>query len=431
MQELPVAPRRPERSIEILLLLAIVTLGSLAGCGSEALPRPNLVLITVDRLAADRLACFGGEPDTGSSICALGEGGTLFAWTASLGRGEASGVASVLTGLREVDHHVGPDGQSFLPDATETLAEDLSRAGYATAAFVTRPRVNVSRRLDQGFDLYDDRVPPVAERERPQSIDLADRMHDWTASAHAPWFVWIHADRDEGVVELDRLISRLSQTFDDKTEGPGILFVALAGEASAIGSDPLISNRSIDWSTHRVPMLWRPPPRKGTPPSRVSRELTSLLDIRPTIQSAARITPRPETPNRVLEGRNLDHIASDGSSGEGDGDNKEDGRFVLLEVIDESADREVGLATKTHLYARRSSPIDGGGRPIPTDQLLPLSARFATILPDDSAPFSMGGSAQLEAGPWRKDVLSSQSPVPRLEFHLARLLGPSLPKEPE
>jgi arylsulfatase A-like enzyme len=413
-----------------VLALGLILAGELLGCGRPDSEQPNLVLITVDRLAADRLACFGGEADEGSSICELGKGGTLFAWTAALGRGEASGAASVLTGLRESGHGVGADGTTFLADARETLAEDLSRAGYATAAFVSRPRVNRSRRLDQGFDLYDDHSTNAATRERPASIDLADRVQDWTENAEAPWFVWIHADRDDGVAELDRLISRLSQTLDEKSGGPGILFAALTGEpsgnASAESAPPAAPAR-IEWPTHRVPMLWRPPTRDAAPPIAVSFELVSLLDVLPTFRSAAGLPARFGPPDFEPEGRDLGVVTHLGEPGQAE---LED-RIVLLEAVDSSPGHDVGLATKTHVYARRTSPIDGSGRPVPTDQLLALAARFNTIPTLDPAQSRNLRSASLAPGPWRSDVLSSESPVPRLEFHLARLLAVATEKEPE
>jgi len=416
MLNLPVGSRVPLCALALLGL----AISGLAGCGAEDAPRPNLVLITVDRLAADRLACFGGDPEAGRSICALGEGGTLFAWAAALGRGEASGAASVLTGLRESDHGVGPDGRTFLVDAQDSVAEDLSRAGYATAAFVTRPRVNRSRRLDQGFDHYDDSLASSGGPNHRDSIDLSERVHDWTESAEAPWFVWIHADRDEGVAELDRLISRLSQTLDDRSDGPGILFVALAGESPKGTSSNARARPRIGWDTHRVPLLWRPPSGRGAPPNAVSRELVSLLDVRPTLRAAAKLPPESDAAEAATAGRNLDAIGRRTSAAP-----EPEDRYVLLEVVDPIPDRDVGLATRDHLYARRTSPIDGGGNSVPTSQLQPLGARFASIPPLEP------GSARLAPGPWRTDVLSSQSPVPRLEFHLARLLARPASKELE
>jgi len=413
--------------------------GGFIGCRGERPARPNLVLITVDRLAADRLHCFGGESDAGGSICALGRQGTLFAWAATPGGGEASGAATVLTGLSEAIHGVGSDGQSFLANTHPTIAEDLSEAGYVTAAFVASPRVNHSRRLDQGFDLYDDRLASPNRSARPKgdrlggledvaeddikdnagSIDFSSQVSAWIDSAPSPWFIWLHADREAGLVELDRLLSRLSQTFDGEDGGPGILFLALRGEReSAAPGMPTTTgaDRTIGWRTHRVPMIWRPPTKNGSSsiPIPVTRRLATLMDIVPTLRAAAQLpAPDDSRPHSRPHdgGRDLGGIESPQP---GDSTNLE--RFLLLEAAEHGGD--VGLASQQHLYVRAASPLDGTGRPVETSSLNSVAARFATLPDYDPHP----NSARLEPGPWRKDVLAAESPVPRLEFHLARQL---------
>ena len=56
----------------------------LSGCGGASRdPRPDLLLVTVDTLRADRLACYGGESDVGHALCRIGERGTHFVWAFS------------------------------------------------------------------------------------------------------------------------------------------------------------------------------------------------------------------------------------------------------------------------------------------------------------------------------------------------------------
>jgi hypothetical protein len=397
------------------------------------------VLITVDRLAADRLSCFGGASDAGGSICALGEHGTLFAWTASAGRGEASGAATVLTGLPEAIHGVRNDGLSFLANAHLTIAEELSAAGYATAAFVASPRVNHIRRLDQGFDLYDDRMASPSRLVRPrdsakniaESVDLSSMVSAWTDTAPTPWFVWLHADREAGLVELDRLISRLSKTLERENGGPGIVFLALRGERKTVSSGigaTTDANRTIGWRSHRVPLIWRPPMQAGPAPSAtpVSRRLASLMDIRPTLRAAAHL-PSPAASTSV--GNGSPNVSWPHGAGHDlstnvyprQGNTTSGERFLLLVATEAGSD--VGLASQHHLYIRNASPLDGTGRPVQTSSLIPLTARFATLPRQDPQSDPNTNSARLEPGPWRSDVLDAESPVPRLEFHLARQLG--------
>ncbi len=56
---------------------------ALLGCQADQPTRPDLILITIDTLSTERLACFGGEKEAGRSLCALGNEGTLFAWAAT------------------------------------------------------------------------------------------------------------------------------------------------------------------------------------------------------------------------------------------------------------------------------------------------------------------------------------------------------------
>jgi len=427
-----------------LALAGLPAAAALVGCQAEGPTHPNLVLITVDRLAADRLHCFGGARGTGGSICGLGQRGTLYAWTASPGRGEASGAATVLTGLSETTHGVGHDGQSFLASAHDSIAEVLSRAGYATAAFVASPRVNRSRRLDQGFDLYDDRLASPSRRgpfreettngakDSAVSIDLSSMVTAWIDRAPSPWFVWIHAERDAGLVELDRLVSRLSRTLDPAEDGPGVLFLALRGEPEPVAPENLGAldvDRTIGWRTHRVPLIWRPPTLDGPARASVSRRLASLMDIVPTLRAAAHLPPTPSKSDddvssydSQLRGAGRDLGASERPQND---DASSEQRFLLLEVSGEvsGTGSEVGLASRNHLYTRQSSPLDGTGRPVQTSSLIPLAARFASLPDHDPLLDPATDSAQLEPGPWRKDVLDAESPVPRLEFHLAHQLG--------
>jgi hypothetical protein len=92
-------------------------------------------------------------------------------------------------------------------------------------------------------------------------------------------------------------------------------------------------------------------------------------------------------------------------------------RFLLLRGTSERG--EVGLASGPHLYVRRHDDLDGTGRPVPSSALAAHQPRFLTLAAGGGHAAT---SAELAPMPWREDVLSADSPVPRLEFHLARRL---------
>lgn len=385
------------------------------GCGENRPARPDLFLISVEHLGTDALACFEGSGDAGQSLCGLARHGTRFAWTLSPGGGAASGAANLLTGVDQAVHRVRDDGSSFLADSQETLAEGLRGVGYATAAFIDSPTLNRSRRLDQGFDRYDDALE--ATDETAPERDLVARVQRWLAKTRPPRFVWIHLRADSGLADVDRLVARLDRVLAGEarsagaaTRRPGVLFVALRGRT--------VAQPGIALASHRVPLLWSPPSddeASNTPAAgasalgAISFALTSLVDIAPTLLASAGVEP-PETSTtsaaRQRQGRVL------GSSLDPDGP-----RFLLLDDV--VADGEVGLVSGPHLYVRRSSPSDVTGRPISTEALAEHAARFLTL---SEAQLAQTASARLGPLPWRKDVLSAQSPVPPLEFHLVQRL---------
>ena len=126
-------------------IAAWLALASLAGCGDAPEPPPNLLLVSIDTLRADGLACYGGEPDVGVAICGLAERGTRFEWAFATAPSTAPSVASILTGRYPSFHGVGESGLSTLRDEALTLAEVLQEAGYTAAAFVSNPVLTRSR----------------------------------------------------------------------------------------------------------------------------------------------------------------------------------------------------------------------------------------------------------------------------------------------
>lgn len=415
------------------LLLVLGCVAAASGCAPDAPERPDLILITVDRLAAERLACFGGPSGAGASLCELGEEGTLFAWATTPTLSEASAAASALTGLEPREHGLDQRGLSFLAERHESVAERLLQAGYSTAAFVASPRLNRSRRLDQGFSHYVDPPPTAEEATTPASVARSIAIQRWIEEARPPYFVWIHAQSSSGLDALAGLLDRIGHVGRAPERRPGVLLVALSGEpGSAL---PGRGREGIGLRSHRIPLIWRPPssagPRAATAPTpSVAWRLASVLDVAATLRSAARIPPRDGEPEEA-PGRDLsvlahprETIASRTGEAAASGE-----RFLLLESLPGSG--EVAIASGPHLYVRPASPLDGSGRAVPTSELPSLGPRFLTITPPGAREDGPSRMARLDPGPWRRDVLSASSPVPRLEFHLARKLAATRADERE
>jgi arylsulfatase len=177
------------------------------GAGRTA--SPNVLLISIDTLRADRLGSYGYRLPTSPRIDHLAEQGVRFDDVTVPWPRTWPALASALTGTYPATNGVAFRPRRPLPKENETLAEVLRDAGYATAAVVAN--VNVGRRFgfDQGFDHF---IESWAEEARRQTgspdLDLVPgRVKAFTnakivtdqavglidvLAARSPFFLWLH-----------------------------------------------------------------------------------------------------------------------------------------------------------------------------------------------------------------------------------------------
>ena len=153
--------------------------------------RPNLILITIDTLRADRVGR-GLTP----AIDALGARGVVFENARTAAPLTLPSHVTIMTGARPPVHGVRQNGVVFRP-GPQTLAQGLRNAGYHTGAFVGAYVLDHRFGLSDGFDVYNDDVPrdPArsqaleAERRADQVVDAALA---WLRDVPPPFFAWIH-----------------------------------------------------------------------------------------------------------------------------------------------------------------------------------------------------------------------------------------------
>lgn len=151
-----------------------------------------MVLITIDTLRADALACYGSGNDTSPNLSRLAKQGVRFANVTAASPWTAPSVASITTGkypdevgVRDLNHG--------LPRSVTTLAERLKRAGYATGAVVSNTLAGPEYGHDQGYDFMyclrykDDEGAPSFTADR-----VTDKALEWMRSAKAPFFLCVH-----------------------------------------------------------------------------------------------------------------------------------------------------------------------------------------------------------------------------------------------
>jgi arylsulfatase A-like enzyme len=136
-----------------LPFFSLLCLFALSSCGAPSARRPNLVIIVIDTVRADRLSCYGYRRPTTPRIDELCASGIRFQNASSTSSWTLPAHASLFTGLFPISH--GATQEHVKLDAgAPTLAEILGAHGYATFAASANPLVGANTGLDRGFDAF-------------------------------------------------------------------------------------------------------------------------------------------------------------------------------------------------------------------------------------------------------------------------------------
>jgi arylsulfatase A-like enzyme len=192
------------RTVAILCGLLAVSIATV-GCGRAGPTdgRPNVLLVVIDTLRADRLGIYGYPLETSPEIDALARGGVVFDRAIAAGPWTGPSHAAILTSRYSRRHSVGfRTGRTRLEGVT-TVAEEFRLAGYKTAAFVSNYVLKRRFGWGHGFELFDDDFaetepnrPNVPERIAEQTTE---RALDWLAAqGDDPFFLWVHFQDPHG-----------------------------------------------------------------------------------------------------------------------------------------------------------------------------------------------------------------------------------------
>jgi arylsulfatase A-like enzyme len=157
-----------------LVALAVAGAGVLLGtlhAGQTRRPpaagpaRPDLVLVVVDALRADRLPIYGYGRATTPQLDRRRSELRWFADATTLATHTVPSVASMFTGVSPRIHHLQYDTKGLyfppygatpkLDTELRTLAEVLTDAGYLTKAVVGNPWLTETTRFNRGFSTFD------------------------------------------------------------------------------------------------------------------------------------------------------------------------------------------------------------------------------------------------------------------------------------
>jgi len=193
-------------ALAVLAVLAVLTSGLLigpAGCGGASPPPPNLILIILDTVRADRLGCYGGTAGLTPNIDAFAERGVRFAQAYAQAPWTLPSVASILTSRYPIQHGAAGRLNAFRllePDAV-TLPEVFRDAGWTTGAIINVFFLTETFGMTQGFESVD-----VTESHNNREVRRAGPTTDaalaWidnisnpagrSAAEDAPFFLMVH-----------------------------------------------------------------------------------------------------------------------------------------------------------------------------------------------------------------------------------------------
>jgi len=173
-------------------LLAAI-LASLFGC-SDGAP-PNLVLIVLDTVRADRVRCEGGEESLTPYLDAFCERSIRFTRASSTSSWTLPAHASLFTGLHPLEHGATQE-HTRLDERAATLAEALRERGYRTLGVSANPMVSVKSGLARGFETFEEtwrersprKFPNAAEHRNNQAVaSLLD-----SGAMSEPFFLFVN-----------------------------------------------------------------------------------------------------------------------------------------------------------------------------------------------------------------------------------------------
>ncbi|HLA76834.1 MAG TPA: sulfatase-like hydrolase/transferase [Vicinamibacteria bacterium] len=291
-------------------------------------PPPNVILVSIDTLRADRLGCYGASGAETPAIDGLARQGVLFRHAYASLPLTLPSHATMLTGLEPVAHGLVDNGMSTANLGAPTLGERLSQAGYDTGAFVAAFVLNRIFGLDRGFSNYDDGPPEETELSGlftrvADARERVDQALAWLGRTRSsPFFLWLHLydvhaphepppafrqrfaanPYDGEVAYVDSQVSRLLSFLKSRGLERNTLLVLTSDHGESLGEHSEETHGLFVYdATLRVPLIMRLPGR--LPAGRVIDSPAALADLSPTILDLLHLPQNPTHQGRALFGR--------------------------------------------------------------------------------------------------------------------------------
>jgi choline-sulfatase len=230
------------RAASVLLLVALLALAG--GCSRPA-GAPNVLLISIDSLRADRLGAWGNPRATSPTLDRLAAEGVRFAEAVSPTSWTLPAHVSLLTGLPQRRHLV-INVSNTIPADIPVLPELFAAHGYATVGFYSGPFLHPSYGFGRGFEHYVSCQGPETDalrgafawesshkyRTNPRVLRAWKR---WVAhEAREPFFAFVHMwDVHYDYIPPEPYRSMFDPTYAGRLDGRDIVRAGFPLDASA------------------------------------------------------------------------------------------------------------------------------------------------------------------------------------------------------
>jgi choline-sulfatase len=290
---------------------------------------PNVILITLDTIRADRMGFLGSQRGLTPHLDALARQSVVFTHAYSQVPLTTASHATILTGTYPQFHQVNDFGVPLAADLP--YAPYIFRGnGYHTGAFVGSlvldPEARSAPGFERGFDTYDagfhrrrmgeDRYQAIERR----GGEVVGHALAWlTAHQKGPFFIWVHlydahdpydppepyksrytaAPYDGEVAYVDAAVGKLLSWLRLRGLYDGAMIAVMADHGEALGEHGEITHGIFLYDeTIHVPLLFKMPQERSAA-TRVDNR-AELVDVLPTMLQAAGIAVPKEVQGESL-----------------------------------------------------------------------------------------------------------------------------------
>jgi arylsulfatase A-like enzyme/Flp pilus assembly protein TadD len=364
-----------------IILCLLVLFPALAAAAADA---PNIILITLDTVRADRMGFLGSKLGLTPQLDALASQGVVFEHAYSQAPITPVSHATILTGTFPQYHGIRNFGDR-LPPTVPFLPDILHSQGYHTGAFVGSiildPKNGFASGFERGFDVYNagfHRQKTAERREasmqRRGEVTLGYVLEWLGQQKGGPFFLWFHlwdahdpynppepfrsrfpnAPYNGSIAYVDATVGKLLDYLRTQGLYDNTLIAVAADHGESLGEHGELTHSIFLYdSTIHVPLLLKLPGNRSAG-QRVSAT-ASLVDLAPTL-----IDSLGQTPPQSMQGRSLlplignPHPESRSSLATGDHSERSFGWSALVSL--RSANQLYVRAPRPELYDLSSDP---------------------------------------------------------------------------